>query len=375
MDSFCVTTSWWGLPIHMVWLDFCCLCFPHCFHLISIGFVLFRLASPDDIDLIWFRLISLRLTWFHLVSLGLTRFRVISIGVAWLHFTSRHWFHLVSIGFTWFRLASLRFTWFHLASLGFTWFHLASLDFTWFHLVSLGFTGFRLVSLDSTWFNLTSTCFRLVSLGFPWCRLVFTWPRLISLLHLLCVSLDFMWLHMISHGFTWFHFFAFGSTWLHLDSFGFTWFHLDSTCFTRFHAVSHGFTSSHLFYMVAIVCCWSHLTQLELHKENKLTQGKREIPQWLKGKGKAATSRFSFCIHLTSTPRARTHERTKRNETISRLDSPPNLRTCIVYVLSTLLSPHDWSLTRLVSNQVRLQWSKFLQWSASWNSNISDPWE
>ena len=117
---------------------------------------------------------------------------------------------------------------------------------------------------------------------------------------------------MISHGFTWFHFFAFGSTWLHLDSFGFTWFHLDSICFTRFHAASHGFTSSHLFYMVAIVCCWSHLTQLELHKENKLTQGKRGIPQWLQGKGKAATSRFSFCIHLTSTPHARTHE---RNET------------------------------------------------------------
>ena len=147
-----------------------------------------------------------------------------------------------------------------------------------------------------------------------------------------------MWLHMISHGFTWFHFFAFGSTWLHLDSFGFTWFHLDSTCFTRFHAVSHGFTSSHLFYMMAIVCCWYHLTQLELHKENKLTQGKRGNPPGLKGKGKAATLRFSFCIHLTSTPRARTNE---RNET-KRFPGWTHPPTSDSYPQHTLEVPVPW---------------------------------
>ncbi len=73
-------------------------------------------------------------------------------------------------------------------------------------------------------------------------------------------------------------------------------------------------------------------------------KGKREDLPGQKGKGKGPAPGFEPDFHSTTRPRARTHERTKRNETISRLDTPPNLR--YTYFLSRRTTP-IWGIHKI----------------------------
>ena len=85
-----------------------------------------------------------------------------------------------------------------------------------------------------------------------------------------------------------------------------------------------------------VLTLFSHCSHCVLTLLSLWGKGKRESLPPHKGKGKASRHKrekgkhaqpdLNFISTRHSRPRARTHERTKRNETISRLDSPPNLR-------------------------------------------------
>ena len=157
-------------------------------------------------------------------------------------------------------------------SLGLTWIHLVSLGPTWTHLASL---GQALIHSDSFGFMLSHS----VSLGLSWFHsnpLILTWFHVVTPSH--------TWLHSVSRGLTWTHLVSLGLTWSHLASLGFIWIELDS---------------------------------LDSHRE----KGEARVA---KGKREAGSRKFEARSDSTSRARARTHE--PKPKSISRLDSPPNLR-------------------------------------------------
>jgi len=133
--------------------------------------------------------------------------------------------------------------------------------------------------------------------------------------------------HLVSLGFTRFRSASLGRPWSLLVSLGFTWLHLVPFCLIWFHLISVGrsltrFHSASLgrtwFHLVSLGLTWSHL------KSHGLTREKRKPPELKREKGRARTQdfiRFPPYKQIVCT-----HTRTKQNQTISRLDSPPNLR-------------------------------------------------
>ena len=77
---------------------------------------------------------------------------------------------------------------------------------------------------------------------------------------------------------------------------------------------------------VSLGLTWPRLVSLELNWTHMFPTGKRETPASPKGKRETGRRKFEARSDSTSRARARTHE--PKPKSISRLDSPPNLRSC-----------------------------------------------
>ena len=124
---------------------------------------------------------------------------------------------------------------------------------------------------------------------------------------------------MVSLGFTWIHLSSLGFTWIHIDSLGFI---LGSLGFICIHLNSSHFTWIHLHSLEFARIHWDSLwIRLGARKrEHHFHKGKGKGSREKREKGKPGDSLFD--LDLTR-QRHRAYARTTRNETISRLDSPP----------------------------------------------------
>ena len=138
---------------------------------------------------------------------------------------------------------------------------------------------------------------------------------------------------------------------LNCSHFVLTWSHfvltLFSCCFNLFSTLSS--RCSELNFTQFVLTWFSRCSHLVLtlvfhnHPREKgkpfVIKGKRENSAGPKGKGKGPATGFELDFHSTTTPRARTHERTKRNETISRLVSLPPTSDIYIYIYIYMYKP------------------------------------
>ena len=100
-----------------------------------------------------------------------------------------------------------------------------------------------------------------------------------------------------------------------------SWSRLVLLGLTRLRLVSRGLT---WFHWVSLGLAWSHLVSLGFTWTPKLPKGTRQESLPPKRKREGARRKFGARSDSTSRARARTHE--PKPKSISRLDSPPNLR-------------------------------------------------